>query len=478
MGPVSCGFMFFEAKNIKASAATHLEWHRWGFAWFYLDRGGGYYKSLLKCFVMKNSFSNFLKAFGPGLMFAAAAIGASHVVQSTRAGAAYGLTMIGIIILAGIIKYPAFRAGPHYAMATGESLLTAYRRQGAFVLWLFIFIVVSGIVAIQAAITITAAALLENLLHLPERPLLTSAALTLACIALIAVGRFRWLDIINKTLLLLLVLATLFVSILIWSEIPWETFTLWPDFSQFSLTDYLFMAALIGWMPSAIDLAVLNSMWTLARAQDTQYHPDLKQVFLDFNIGYIGTIVLAFFFVFLGAGVMYQAGITFSNNSTLFVEQFIGLYTQRLGDWTRPFVAFCAFAVMFSTLLVIMDGFPRLVRGLLVIPFVPLQNEKLLKLSETLPMGRKQYVIIAGGIGVLALAFLAWLSQSLIFMIDLATTLSFITAPFLAWFNFRALQSTRIPVSLRPKRAFMVYSGLCVILLAFLAAYYVWIRFL
>jgi hypothetical protein len=25
MGPVSCGFIFFEAKNIKASAATHLE---------------------------------------------------------------------------------------------------------------------------------------------------------------------------------------------------------------------------------------------------------------------------------------------------------------------------------------------------------------------------------------------------------------------------------------------------------------------
>jgi hypothetical protein len=24
-GPVSCGFMFFEAKNIKASAATRLE---------------------------------------------------------------------------------------------------------------------------------------------------------------------------------------------------------------------------------------------------------------------------------------------------------------------------------------------------------------------------------------------------------------------------------------------------------------------
>jgi hypothetical protein len=38
MGPVSCGFIFFEAKNIKAAAATHLEYAPWGFAFkLYLD---------------------------------------------------------------------------------------------------------------------------------------------------------------------------------------------------------------------------------------------------------------------------------------------------------------------------------------------------------------------------------------------------------------------------------------------------------
>ncbi|HLF67045.1 MAG TPA: hypothetical protein VI522_05440, partial [Gammaproteobacteria bacterium] len=408
---------------------------------------------------MKNTLANFLKASGPGLMFAAASIGASHVVQSTRAGAAYGLTMLGLIVLIGILKYPAFRAGPHYALATKESLLTAYRRQGRLVLSLFIFIVVTGVVAIQAAIMVTTATLLEYLLQLPSRPLLTSALLSLATICIIAVGRFRWLDILIKILLLCLVLATLFVSILAWSDIPWYSFRLLPDFSQLHYSDYLFMAALIGWMPTAIDLAVLNSMWTLARAQDTQYQPTLKQVFLDFNIGYIGTIALAFFFVFLGAGLMYNAGISFSTDSSLFVEQFINLYTQHLGSWTRPYVAFCAFAVMFSTLLVIIDGFPRLIRGLLIIPFVPLQNEKLLKLSESMPMGRVQFIVIAGVIALLSLAFLAWLSQSLIFMVDFATTLSFVTAPFLAWFNFRALNSARIEPGLRPGRAFMAYSG-------------------
>lgn len=425
---------------------------------------------------MKQSITQFLKASGPGLMLASASIGASHVVQSTRAGAEYGLALIGIVILAGVLKYPAFRAGPHYAIATGESLLTAYRRQGRFVLGLFTFIILSSIVTLQAAVAITAAALLENLLNLPSNLLLTTALLSAFCILLVGVGRFHWLDIINKILLLALCISTVFVSILIWVDIPWNTFTLVPDFSTFSVIDYLFMAALIGWMPTAVDVAVLNSMWTLAREKDTNYRPTLKQSFLDFNIGYIGTIILAFFFVFLGAGAMYNGNVHFSHNSSEFVAQFINLYTLQLGAWTKPFIDFCAFAVMFSTLLMIVDGFPRLMRGLLVIPFVPLNNDKLLKLSEHMPMGRKQYFIIASVISACAIAFLAWLSQSLVFMVDLATGLSFVTAPLLAWFNFRALQSPRIPQHLRAGRAFMVYNGCCVVLLAVLALYYIWIR--
>ena len=40
----------------------------------------------------------FLQALGPGIVFAAAAVGVSHIVQSTRAGAVYGLALIGVVI--------------------------------------------------------------------------------------------------------------------------------------------------------------------------------------------------------------------------------------------------------------------------------------------------------------------------------------------------------------------------------------------
>ena len=53
---------------------------------------------------------NTLKKLGPGLLFAGAAIGVSHLVQSTRAGADFGFTLIWVLRLSNIMKYPFFLA--------------------------------------------------------------------------------------------------------------------------------------------------------------------------------------------------------------------------------------------------------------------------------------------------------------------------------------------------------------------------------
>ena len=64
-----------------------------------------------------------LSKLGPGLLFAGAAIGVSHLVQSTRAGADYGWGLIWALLLINLFKYPFFQYGPRYAQATGETLL-------------------------------------------------------------------------------------------------------------------------------------------------------------------------------------------------------------------------------------------------------------------------------------------------------------------------------------------------------------------
>ena len=62
-------------------------------------------------------FSIVLKRLGPGLLFAGAAIGVSHLVQSTKAGAEFGLGLIWALVIANLFKYPFFQFGPRYALA-------------------------------------------------------------------------------------------------------------------------------------------------------------------------------------------------------------------------------------------------------------------------------------------------------------------------------------------------------------------------
>ena len=48
----------------------------------------------------KRDFKQLLKTIGPGLLFASSAIGTSHLVLSTRAGATHGMVYFWIILIA------------------------------------------------------------------------------------------------------------------------------------------------------------------------------------------------------------------------------------------------------------------------------------------------------------------------------------------------------------------------------------------
>ena len=72
---------------------------------------------------------SFLLAFGPGILFAATAVGVSHLVQSTRAGAVYGFSLVWVVLLANFFKYPA-SSSPASRSST-SSLAFAEGRQRA-----------------------------------------------------------------------------------------------------------------------------------------------------------------------------------------------------------------------------------------------------------------------------------------------------------------------------------------------------------
>ena len=102
---------------------------------------------------------NNIQKLGPGLLFAGAAIGVSHLVQSTRAGADFGLGLLWALLLVNFFKYPFFQFGPRYALATGESLLTGYAKLGKVVIVTYFVLTLATMFTIQTAVTIVTAGL-------------------------------------------------------------------------------------------------------------------------------------------------------------------------------------------------------------------------------------------------------------------------------------------------------------------------------
>ena len=72
-----------------------------------------------------------------------------------------------------------------------------------------------------------------------------------------------------------------------------------------------FLIAFMGWMPAPLDLSVWHSLWVMEKRKDEDDFT-VKKFLFDFNVGYIGTTVLAIFFLSLGALVMYGSGEEFS----------------------------------------------------------------------------------------------------------------------------------------------------------------------
>ncbi len=375
----------------------------------------------------------FLRKLGPGLLYAGAAIGVSHLVQSTRAGAEYGLALVWAVAAANFFKFPFFEYGPRYALVTGESLIEGYRRLGRWAFALFGVLTVGTMFTIQGAVTMVTAGIAGHLLGV-DWPLWTLALGLLALsAAILLTGGYLTLDRLIKYIIVMLAVSTVAAVVLALPERAGQLSLrqTWPLSSSL----LLFLIPLMGWMPAPFDLAVWHSIWALEKKK-AQPNLRLRDALVDFHIGYWGTAFLALCFVMLGALVVYPVGEHLPRGAVAFAARFIGIYTAILGKGAYLIIAVAALTTMFSTTLTCLDAFgrvmPRFMRQL------------------TLPAGltvlhrRTVWLLIVGG-GALLLIFSA---STMRWMVDLATALSFVTAPVFAVLNLWLIR--KLPPQYRP----------------------------
>lgn len=153
-----------------------------------------------------------LKVIGPGVLLAGAAIGVSHLVQATRAGAEFRFGLLPVLLIACATKYPFLEFGPRYAAATGRTLIDGYRDLGRWALWTAAVVTFGAMFIIMAGVTIVTAALATALFGSigVELGVTTWSAVILGtCMVLLLIGRYPTLDLTMKIVMALLLVSTL-----------------------------------------------------------------------------------------------------------------------------------------------------------------------------------------------------------------------------------------------------------------------------
>jgi len=407
------------------------------------------------------------KVLGPGILFASSAIGVSHLVQSTRAGADYGFLMFWFIFMANLLKYPFFEYGPRYTISTNQSLLVGYKNLSKYILYIYFIVTLITMFIITSAVSFVTIGLAENLFRTGLDLKTFSLIFLLFCSIILAFGKYKTLDGLIKIIGLILVISTIAAFL-----IAYFGFEFTPNKEKlesidlFSYGAIAFSLSLMGWMPSTIDVSTWNSEWNLEKIKQTNYKPTLKEVLFEFRLGYIVSAVMAFVFLGLGVYALFNSKEPFSNNAVIFASQLINVYANYLGNWSYFIIAVSAFTTMFSTTIIVIDGLSRVVdRATTMIFSVPKTIEK------------KLYQILCFIIPLGSLVLIFFFQKNFKDLVDLATKISFLMAPFFAIVNYIIINSNEVPSECRPNLFLKVLSILGIIYLVGFSITYLYYSF-
>ena len=363
------------------------------------------------------------RIFGPGILMATAAIGGSHLISSTQAGAIYGWQLAIMIVLANVFKYPFFRFATDYVYDTGESLIAGYAKRSKVYLWVYFILSILSAVISTGAVSLIAAVILGFML--PASFGLSTMVLSMLIVAVswffLIAGHYKLLDGVTKWIMIALTAATV-AAVMIAAGKPTVMAADFIAVSPWNLATLGFIVALMGWMPAPLEFAAITSMWTSAKVKAD--HTTHKQGLLDFNVGYAVSAILALFFLSLGVFVQYGSGQEIELVGGAYINQLINMYTATIGEWSRLLVAFVAFMCMFGTTITCADGYGR----------ANAECWRLLKGESEI--NKKQiafWTTYAIGGGLMIITFF---TGQLGAMLKFAMISAFVSAPIFGWLNY------------------------------------------
>jgi len=124
-------------------------------------------------------------------------------------------------------------------------------------------------------------------------------------------------------------------------------------------------------------------------------------------------------------------------------------------------------AAMFSTVMSSVDGYPRSLAVSLELLF-----------SKLGQLPRYHHAIWMLVVSAAALVIIMSFASRLKSLIDLATTIAFLAAPFFAYLNYRLITSAHIPQNMRPHAALRILAVAGLVFLKLFGLAYIWVTWL
>ena len=307
-----------------------------------------------------------------------------------------------------------------------------------------------------SAVAVLTAGMVISVFGLPWHAPQVAVALTLVTAVVLANGHYSKAETIVKVLVLifsvLVVVTMLFALPLLGSDNRALFAELTPDRAL-----AVFMIGLAGWMPIPTNAAVLVAEWIKEKHAATKGLFTTRAALFDFHVSYGLALIIALCFVVMGTAMLFQTGRVTPESPAAYASELFDLFTGVIGNWTYWLIAAAGLAVMWSTQVALMDALPRVM------------NRLTLVITEQADSDKNFYsrflLLQVTGVIVIVLFLMGSFRQFLVF----ATSMGFIAAPAIAYYNYKAVTSSDVPELERPGARLVLWNWAGIIFMAVFA---------
>ena len=324
------------------------------------------------------SFVRRLGFIGPSLIITATLVGSGELLATTTFGAKAGFVSLWLIIGACLIKVALQEALGRYTISSGETTLKALSRlpgPPSWAIWFWLIVIFVTSIQLGGVSRVVGEAIKLLLQQSGHTEFIWGPIVCGVCLLILLVGRYKTIERTSTILVSLFSIATLICAAAIqWTPNAIRLSELASGF-RFELPAEgsmmaLGIVAIVGLSSSEL---VYYGYWCLEKGYARWTGPNdgseawqqrangwIRVMHIDCVVGFLIYTTTTIAFYLLGAAVLHRAGVD-PGEGIAVLEPLSEMYTQTIGPWAFYVFLGSALLVLFSTLLVSIASYARLV---------------------------------------------------------------------------------------------------------------------